>query len=554
MFDTLLSMASQVNKDPGDDYWYTPRGEETISGAQISEDSALTITTVFACVSKVAKTIASLPIDVVEKRGRERVPVDHPLEDLLDCEANEEASGLTVRETMQANLELWGNAFVVVDWDGRGQYPIRLTPLPSRDVEVKRNDGGELFYHYVSGLTKEIIPAERMWHIPGLSLNGITGLSVVGYNREALGLSQTATEFGAAFFGNGAWAGGFVSRPAEAGDLSEAAGDRLIASINEKFRGAKNAFGLGLLREGMEFKQLDMPFEDAMFLNTREFQRVDICGMFDVPPSMIQDLSRSTYSNTEQGDIAFSKHSMLPRCGRIEASARRRFFKGTKLRLKHNLAGLERGDFTTRTKGYASGRQWGIYSGNDCRAMEDLPPIPGNDEYLSPLNMIPVGQPRVLPAAAVIAPPQKDDDNTEAFRAARIAVLLPAIEHAAEVLVKRQVKAVTGAITKHGKNGNVAGFCEWAEKFFAGHAAVIRDELQPIWHGCAATNDEPREGATAKEVADELCQQYLSEVVSQSEDPQRLAVTISEGWTENGASAIVARVRAELGLQKGANQ
>ena len=383
MIDSLLGLAPQaasgwVNKPATDDYWYSPREIGTGSGAKITEDSALAITTVFACTAKVAKTLASLPVSVVEKTGRVRTPVDHPLEELLTGAANDESSGLTLREAIQANLELWGNAYVVIDWHTRTREPRQLTLIPSRDIDVDRNEDGELVYLYrpTSGAA-EAIPADRMWHIPGLSLNGITGLSTVAYNRESLGLTLATQQFGSAFFGNGAWAGGFFSRPAEAPPLTPEAGNKFLAEINEKFRGASKAFGLGLLREGTEFKQIDIPMEDAMFLTTRKFQRVEICGMFDVPPTMIQDYEHSNYKNSEQAALDFQQMGLLPRIVRLEMSARRRFFNGTKLQLKFNLAGFVRADFKTRMEGYAIGRNWGLYSANDCRAMEDLNPIPG---------------------------------------------------------------------------------------------------------------------------------------------------------------------------------
>lgn len=497
MIDALFGVSASsgwVQKGAADDYWYEARGAPTTAGVDMTEDLALAITTVFACVAKVSKTLATLPLSVVEKTApNTREPVDHPLNDLLSGAANEDASGLTIRETLSANLELWGNAFCAVDWDRGKTEPRRLTPLPSAMMEVRRDrETGKLEYVYRdpdAGPT--VIPPDRMWHIPGLSLNGITGISTVGYNRESLGLAYTATQFGAAFFGNGAWAGGFFQRPLDAPDWSTENANEWLSRLNEKFRGASKAFGFGILREGMEFKQIDMPFEDAMFLNTRKFQRVEICGMFDVPAVMIHDTEHATYSNSEQADLAFSKHSIVPRASRIEVAARRRFFGDSKLYLRHNVAGLQRGDFATRMTGYMQGRQAGWLSINDIRRLEDMNPIEDGDTYLEPLNMKPVGEPwpdkavqqQALPARQEPEPEPKDDkqDDGKARREAAWATLEPAVRHAADRIATRQIKATGDALRRYTDRPDA--FAGWAKKFFTAHTKVVQAELGPLWAG-----------------------------------------------------------------------
>jgi HK97 family phage portal protein len=386
-------------------------------------------------------------------------------------------------------------------------------------------DTGGYFFQYDSGSGKDYYPSSDVWHIPGISMNGAFGISVIAHNREALGLSVATTQFGNAFFGNGAWAGGFLTSPLGAPELSPAKAEEFLASINEKFRGASKAFGLGFLREGIEFKQLDMPMEDAMFLDTRKFQRVEICGMFDVPPIMIQDTEKSTYSNTEQADIAFAKHSILKRLRRIESSAKQTFFKNTKLSLKFNLSGLERGDFKTRHEGYNIGRNGGWYSINDIRAMEDMNPIENGDTYLEPLNMWPVGQPRPVPTqqqaaavetvtiphsypatsveSAVIVPPLVK----VAIALDAKAIIMPPLKQVAEEIAVRQCKAAKTAWIKHARDGRTGSFSEWADKFFVQHAEVFCAKLEPIIESLIAATGEKAK-ATAEELAGELCREW----------------------------------------------
>ena len=135
--DRCYAASGWVSKPPSDDYWYEPRGIETVAGEDIDEDTALSITTVFACVAKIAKTEASLPISVVERTGpNERKPVDHPLAELLTTAANEETTGLTARETSAANRELWGGSHYWVDFNQRTKEPVRLTHIPAREMDI----------------------------------------------------------------------------------------------------------------------------------------------------------------------------------------------------------------------------------------------------------------------------------------------------------------------------------------------------------------------------------------------------------------------------------
>lgn len=411
----LQRLAGWVTKSPGDDYWYTSRGSETGAGVQVNEDLAMTFATVFACVSKTAKTTATLPFHVYRHTGeRERTKTTHWLSDLLGGMANQYATGMSVREALLANLMLWGNAYAKETWtNGRGRL-LALEVLPSRHVTVRQDtETGEFIYEYrPQGASKpDVYTEDRILHVRGLSFDGKAGVSVIGMNRQAVGLGMAATTFGESFFGNGAWFGGLITKaPNNTKQLSQEAGQALLKELSDKFRGASKAFGFGMLRGELEFQQIDMPFEDAMFLQTREFQRTEICSIFDMPPAMIQDHSRSTFSNTEQQDIAFAKHTILPWCIRLEAALNGRYLRtGDGLYSKHNLAGLMRGDFQTRMTGYGLGRQWGFFSINDVREMEDLNPIGvGGDEYLVPLNMRPAGQP-----VSVDAPAQPNRQPTE---------------------------------------------------------------------------------------------------------------------------------------------
>lgn len=382
---------------PADDYWYRQGGVETQSGIDISEESSLQILTVFACVAKISKTVASLPVHVFLKKGaRERQVVDHPLSDLLTGMGNPWATGMSVRETMLVNVLLWGNSYAEILRDSSGQLN-GLVPIQSSRVTPKWNDDRtDLKFEIAQDSGQPItMSSSDILHIPAMTLNGIVGLSVVGLARESLGLSKAVTTFGAAFFGNGAIPGGFLEFPADI-QLSEERQDHLVEKFNENFKGPTKAHRVGRLRDGVKFSQYQMPLADMQFLELRKFQRIEICSLFDVPPAMIQEHDPGKYSTTEQQSIAWARDSLLPWCIRFESVLNAKFLGGN-LYLKHNLAGLMRGDMKAQSEFFASGRQWGYLSANDIRELLEMNPIPNGDEYLNPLNMLPAAPPSPMP-------------------------------------------------------------------------------------------------------------------------------------------------------------
>lgn len=478
-----------VNKDPGDDYWYTPRGVPTAAGVDISEGKALGLPTVFACVNKIAKTMASLPIQVYERTsGSSRKPVDHPLNELFGGIANPEGSAFTVNETRMANVLLWGMGYNRIVWS-RGMEPLELIPLESAYVTPKRNaDGGLVFEYKEDGQGKpEIIIADDMFWVPGLSIGGIIGLSVIRYHRDTVGVQFAKRQFGGSFFKNGARVGGLIKRSMEADrmkPLSKEGAAALLESFNAIHQGSENAFKWGLLREDMTAEQLpSMPLEDAQYVEGMQFDREDVCGIFDVPPSKIQDHTHSTFSNIEHLDIAWAKDTILPWCVRLEQAVHRTFFgRDSKLYLKHNLAGLVRGDINSRYQAYAVGRQWGWFSINDIRQLEDMNPIPDGDDYLQPLNMQVVGEPPPEPAAPATPPPADDEPDEPDRPDARQSIrdLMPVIAATCRMLLDHEAAAVEKAYKRLEKSGDRQGMDDWLTKFAANHAERVAEAFVPV--------------------------------------------------------------------------
>ncbi|MHC4867854.1 MAG: phage portal protein [Planctomycetota bacterium] len=565
MFDTFMGVAPRsagwANKDPADDYWYGPRGLPTVSGEKVSEETALAITTLFACVNKIAKTLATLPAQVYEQMGpRERRPVDHWLNEIYTRQANPDATALTVRESMKMNLLVWGGSYTEVVPTVGGGDVAAWYPLESRLVTVKRDRRtGRLYYEYRGGgSVPDQIPAERILHIPGLSLNGVTGLSVVGFNRESLGLGVAVAKFGAAFFGNQAVVGGFVKRPKGAPKWSKEKGQAFIDSVNEKFRGAKNAWGWALLRDDMDITQLQMPLEDAMFLGTRETSAVEICGMFDTPPWKIHLKTEMKFRNAEQANLEWVTDTILPLAIRHEVAMNARFLAGTRLHIRHNIAGLLRGDFKAQQEGFAWGRQWGWWSVNDIREMLGQNPIEGGDEYLVPLNMSGAGDPRPQttggsegsliadvsgvqyavagPTATPSRPsaittidvPSRPVVNPDAFR--------PAAEAAARLVIAKETKAVANSFQRRAALKSTEAFAAWLDKFYGELAGYATECLGPIiqsFEGAAGATVGP----TAAEIAEQHATSHHDVLLSLLDDPGGVPDLLAQ-WKETQPQAM----------------
>lgn len=362
------------------------------SGKSVTPSSAVQVSAVYACVRVIAETIASLPLHVYEttETGSRKAP-EHPLYRLLHDEPNAEMTSFVWRETMLSHLLLWGNAYCQIIRTGRNKID-SIYPLIPDQMEVDRDSRGSLTYTYTTseGKTYALKP-EDVLHIPGLGFDGVVGYSPIALEKSAIGLGIAAEEYGSKFFSNGARPSGILVHPNTVKDPSA-----LRASWNAAFTGSANAGKVAVLEENMHFEPLTMPNNEAQFLETRKFQVNEICRIFRVPPHMIGDLDRATFSNIEHQSISFAVHTIRPWLVRIEQAMNRALFpdneKG-RFYVQFNLDGLMRGDYKSRMEGYAIARQNGWMSANDIRELENLNPLSdedGGNVYLVNGNMIPI--------------------------------------------------------------------------------------------------------------------------------------------------------------------
>lgn len=365
----------------------------TTSGKPVNERTAMQTTAVYACVRILAEAVASLPLHVYEYQddGGKKLVHDHPLYYLLHDEPNPEMTSFVFRETLMSHLLIWGNAYAQIIRDGAGRV-LGLYPLLPDKMDVQRDDKGNIYYVYSRNSDenptfKEYgnikLKAEDVLHIPGLGFDGLIGYSPIAMAKNAVGMTLACEEYGASFFANGANPGGVLEHPGVLKDPS-----KVRESWNSVYRGVSNAHKIAVLEEGMKYQQIGIPPEEAQFLETRKFQINEIARLYRIPPHMVGDLDKSSFSNIEQQSLEFVKYTLDPWVIRWEQSLQRSLLlpgeKG-KYFIKLNVDGLLRGDYQSRMNGYAVGRQNGWFSANDIREMENMNPIPdeeGGNLYL----------------------------------------------------------------------------------------------------------------------------------------------------------------------------
>lgn len=376
---------------------YTFLFGNTSSGKRVNEITAMQTTAVYACVRILSEAIASLPLHVYRYKdgGKEKV-IDHPLYAILHDEPNPEMTSFVFRETLMSHLLIWGNAYAQIVRNGMGEV-VGLYPLMPNKISVERDDKGKLYYVY-SRYTDEnpvikshgeiILAQDEVLHIPGLGFDGLIGYSPIAMARNAVGMTMACEEYGASFFANGANPGGVLEHPGILKDPS-----KVRESWNQVYRGTNNAHKIAVLEEGMKYQQIGIPPEEAQFLETRKFQINEIARLYRIPPHMVGDLEKSSFSNIEQQSLEFVKYTLDPWVIRWEQALRKALFLPDEKKdyfIKFNVDGLLRGDYQSRMNGYAIGKQNGFYSTNDIREMEDLNPLPdeeGGNLYLINGNM-----------------------------------------------------------------------------------------------------------------------------------------------------------------------
>lgn len=360
---------------------------DTYTGRRVSPQLAMQLTAVFSCVRVLAESVGMLPCSLYEQldRGNRRA-VRERLNKLLSTKPNNYMTPQEFWELLIACLCLRGN-FYAYKVKALGEV-VELLPLEPSSVTPKLNSKWEPEYQvtFPDG-KRDTLTQDDIWHVRIFTLDGLTGLSPIAYAKQAVGLGLATEEHGSRLFGNGAVTSGVLQTDQY---LKDDAYERLKTDFENRHQGLANAHKPMILEMGLKWQQISMTSEDAQFLETRKFQLEEICRIFRVPLHMIQNTDRATFNNIENLGIGFINYSLVPYLTRIEQRINVGLVKPSKQGVyyaKFNTGALLRGDMKSRFDAYATGINWGIYSPNECRELEELNPRDGGDIWLTPMNM-----------------------------------------------------------------------------------------------------------------------------------------------------------------------
>ena len=351
----------------------------------VTQDTSLAITTVWACVTLLSESVAILPLHLYKKTPSGRSLVKgHPGMTVLNYPNDYAAlTRMDLLLHLMVGATLWGNGYAQIVRDKKTLEPKRLKLLMPYDVEPQATDDDVLFYN-VKG---EMVLADDMIHIRGLVTDGYKGKSPIAVHRENLRLTLQVQSFGEKFFSKGGNTEGVFTLP---GELKEEAYKRLKLDLERQYSGMTNAHKPMLLEGGLKYERLNIPPEDAQFLGTRKFQKSEIASIFRVPPHMVGDLERATYSNIEQQSQEFVTYSLMAYLHKLEAQFNYKLLRvdqREKYYFKFSLTGLLRADSKSRSEYYKNMNLIGCLNANEIRAMEEMNSYEGGEEFFVQQNM-----------------------------------------------------------------------------------------------------------------------------------------------------------------------
>lgn len=356
------------------------------SGVNVNHETALKFTAVFAAIRIRSENIASLPKSVIrEKDGKREVLHNHPVHRLIHRQPNSLMNAFTFWEYMNANLDGWGNAAAYIERKSNGD-PLNIWHIHPSECTTTIVD--RKIYYKVTGQFAGTYSADDMLHFKLFTTkDGMWGIDPIRNSAEAISLGLAAQKFNTEFFAKGGHHKGVY-------ETDQSLGDAEYQGIMKHMAEFKN-FETPILEMGLKYKPISISPEAAQLIQQRTFSIQDIARIFNLPPHMLAELSRSTFSNIEHQDLQFVKYSLRPTVKRIEEELETKLFyesETEEIGVKFNLDGLLRGAIATRATFYHYGIQDGWLNRNEVRNMENMDPADGLDDYLYPTNLAITGQ------------------------------------------------------------------------------------------------------------------------------------------------------------------
>lgn len=386
-------------------------GQTSAAGVDVNQESAMSLSAVFAAVNTLSSIVATLPLNVYQKNsGRREVAEANPAHFILHNQYNREMTAAVGRRTSEFHRLLWGNSFTERETKNSGQL-IGLWPTQPWRVKRDRDEIGELIY-IIDG--KRRVAARDMIDETLVSEDGIEGKSFIDYACGSLGLSIAAQQFSETFFGSGAKPGGLLAHP---GNPDPKQRSEMKAGWERTHGGPDNAHKVGVIWGGWEWKDANQTMSpmDAQLLEVRAFTVTEVARWLNVPPHILRDLSKSSFSNIEQQSIEFVTYSLGPTLVFKEQEYDRKLLNPPDVYCKHNLTGLLRGDSVARAEYASKMFMAGFYTINQVLELEEKNPIgPDGDVHFVPVNLQPldraINSPH-LQATILQAPTDADEED-----------------------------------------------------------------------------------------------------------------------------------------------
>ena len=401
--------------------WHGDGGNRTPSGIRVTADNSMACSAYTACIRVISDAVSSLPLHVYERLangGKAKAP-SNPVYRLLHMQPNPWQTAQEFRDWMTGMYLHYGASYAEIRPGARGAIS-ELWPLHSSRMEAERLEDGRLRYRYKEPSGKvTTYSQDQIFALRFTTEDGIKPIPTYKIFQNAIGLAQALEAHGSTYFGNGARPGIVLESD---NPIPPEASERLREQWERMHRGPDRAFRTAVLPNGVKAHELSGSNEAAQFLETRQYQVIEICRAFRVPPHMIQDLTRSTYSNIEVQGTEFVQHCLLPHLKRWEAAISRDLIVDDETYFaEHSVSGLLRGDHASRSAYYVSALQNGWMTVNEIRELENLNPIgPEGDKHFVQLTMTTldkVGEDQAVepvpPAEVEESPADEAEDQSE---------------------------------------------------------------------------------------------------------------------------------------------
>jgi len=522
-----------------DDKWYNPggyfwggTGKNTKSGASVNEYTAMNLAIVWCCIKILSEDSASLPLHLYRRLpngGKERA-IDHPMYKIMHDQPNPEMTSFSFRETYNSHLISWGNGYAEKEFAGRVNRLKYLWPITPNRVTKKRDEFSRKIFYEITlpDGTKKPMPQRQILHTPGLGFNGLIGYSPLTMAKETIGLNISLEEFGERYFSNGTNIGGILEHPGTCGKMEQ---DNIRASIDPEVTGLSNAHRYMILEQGMKFNKLTIPPNDSQFLESRQFQAVEIgTKIYRLPPHMYGEMRASTNNNIEHQGIEYVTGALRPWLVRLEQSYNMNLLdpeEQGEYFFEHLVDGLLRGDLKSRYDAYMIGRTGTWLSADDVCEMENRNPLPDGQgkKYENPNITIKENVGEV----------KKDKEK---IRSAFSKLFLSTFQK----IVNRETLAVDKAINSKLNKGSIVEFNNWVDTFYNESPDHIRNQIFPLFSSFINIVSEKEDNSWfIEKCVDTFISDYISnskKEINEKRDVDYLQNCI-EVWNKNKASALV---------------